>query len=261
MSVLAIDNTDKIKIAGLLLPLAARLFNDGTEAAVDRLLMLVLAMVIAYAFGTAFARETNRPIGPGIVPFVLMFVVLLPGPVSLVAVGFAVGFGSIFGREVFGGKPVLPPALIASAFALFSYPDAGFELRNIGDLAPDPIFAIACLAGGAIYLWNNMLAWQVVAGAVAGSIVSSSLTIAPLDWEQPLLGTYLAGVLFMAASTEIAPRSKAARWMHGILFGVLVVIIRMADPDQPDGVVFAALLACLFAPLLDRLFQWRPQRG
>ncbi|MBT5561291.1 MAG: hypothetical protein HOJ87_02970 [Rhodospirillaceae bacterium] len=252
---------DKFKVAGLSLPLVARLFADGAEAGVDRLLLLAMTLLIAYALGAKFAREAERPIGPGILPFVLMFVVFLPTPVSLVSAGVAIGFGSIFGREVFGGRPILPPALIALAFALFSYPDGGFQLRHLLDQAEDPVFAVASLAGGAIYLWKGFLAWRVAVGALLGSVLGSQLMMGFVSWEQPLLGSYVAGVLFLAASTESAPRSESARWLHGFLVGMLVMVIRSVDPDQPDGIVFAALLGCLFAPLLDRAVMWRPQRG
>jgi Na+-transporting NADH:ubiquinone oxidoreductase subunit B len=258
---LVILNEDKIKIAGLSLPLAARLFADGAEAGADRLLLLALSLFVAYALGAKFARAAERPIGPGIIPYVLMFVVFLPSPVSLASAGVAICFGSIFGREVFGGKPILPPALIALAFALFSYPDGGYQIRHLMDQTPDPVFAAASLAGGAIYLWKGFLAWRVAAGALLGSLLGSQLMIGSISLEQPLLGAYVAGVLFLAASTESAPRSESARWLHGLLVGMLVMVIRTADPDQPDGIVFAALLGCLFAPLMDRVMMWRPHRG
>ena len=94
-----------------------------------------------------------------------------------------------------------------------------------------------------------------------GIMMCSPLTHGTLSWEQPLLGTYLVGILFLAADVESAPQSKAACWLYGFLVGALVMIIRSADPGHPDGVVFAVLLGCLFAPLLDRLFIWRSQRG
>ncbi|MCP4071920.1 MAG: hypothetical protein GY742_09310 [Hyphomicrobiales bacterium] len=257
---LTLMSEDKFKVVGLSLPLAARLFADGVEAGTDRLLLLALSLLVAYALGAKFAREAERPVGPGIIPYVLMFVVFLPNPVSLASAGVAICFGSIFGREVFGGKPILPPALIALAFALFSYPDGGFQLRHLLDQTLDPVFATASLAGGAIYLWKGFLAWRVAGGAVLGSVLGSLLTLGYISWEQPLLGTYVAGVLFLAASTESAPSSEVARWIQGLLVGMLVMVIRSADPDQPDGVVFAALLGCLFAPLIDRLVMWRPHR-
>ena len=40
-----------------------------------------------------------------------------------------------------------------------------------------------------------------------------------------------------------------------------VVDAGVQDPDQPDGVAFALLLAALFAPLLDRACAWRPRRA
>ncbi len=254
-------NEDTIKIAGLSLPLAARLFADGAEAGADRLLLLLLSLSVAYAWGANFARRDERAIGQGLIPYVLMFVVFLPSPVSLVSAGVAISFGSIFGREVFGGKPIMPPALIALAFALFSYPDGGFQVRHLLNQTPDPVFAAACVAGGAIYLWKGFLEWRVAAGALLGSALGSQLMIGSISWEQPLLGAYIAGVLFLAASTESAPRAASARWVQGLLVGVLVMVIRIADPDQPDGIIFAALLGCLFAPLLDRALMWRPLRG
>jgi len=257
---LVLMNEDKFKVAGLSLPLAARFYTDGVEAGIDRILLLALSLVIAYAMGAKFAREAERPIGPGIIPYVLMFLVFLPNPVSLTSAGVAICFGSIFGREVFSGKPILPPALIALAFALFSYPDSGFQLRHLLGQPLDPVFAIASLAGGVIYLWKGFLAWRVASGAVLGSVLGILLTKGYLSWEQPLLGTYVAGVVFLAASTESAPNSEVARWLHGFLVGMLIIIIRSTDPNQPDGVVFAALLGCLFAPLLDRLVMWRSHR-
>ncbi len=257
---LVLMNQDKFKLIALSLPLAARLFADGPEASADRLLLFAITMLIAYAIGAYFAREAGRSIGPGIFPFVMMFVIFLPAPVSLTSAGISIAFGSIFGREVFGGKPILPPALIALAFALFSYPEGGFQIKHLMDQTIDPIFIVASLAGGVIYLWKGFLAWRVAAGALIGSMLGNLLAVGSINWEQPLMGTYVAGVLFFAASIESAPSTNSARWLHGILVGGLVIVIRTYDPDQPDGIVFAALLGCLFAPLLNRLVMWRANR-
>jgi len=72
-----------------------------------------------------------------------------------------------------------------------------------------------------------------------------------------MVGTLSVGILFIAAAPNVAPRTHAAQWVFGALVGTLIVIIRLANPDQPDGVVFAILLASLFAPLLDRALSWR----
>jgi Na+-transporting NADH:ubiquinone oxidoreductase subunit B len=50
----------------------------------------------------------------------------------------------------------------------------------------------------------------------------------------------------MAAAT-----TRAGRWVFGILVGVLTIIVRLTNPAYFEGVVFAILLASIFAPLCD----------
>jgi Na+-translocating ferredoxin:NAD+ oxidoreductase RnfD subunit len=83
----------------------------------------------------------------------------------------------------------------------------------------------------------------------------------PAWWQHFGLGAFAAGVLFLAAASEGGARGAAAQLLQGVLVGALVGVIRLADPDGPDGVVFATLLGGLFAPLIDRALAWRPYRG
>ncbi len=242
-------------------PLAVRLYGDGTDAAVQRLLLLALALGVAYAWAALFARRTGRPLGPGLPAFAMTFVLMLPGPVAWGGAGLALSFGAVFGREIFGGRAILPPALIGLAFAIFSFPEGGFEARGILALSPDLLFAMSCLPGAVVLAFRGALAWRVAAGAVAGAAAAGLLMGDPAWWAHPGLGAFAAGVLFLAAAPEGAVAGKSARWLHGALVGVLIVVIRLANPDQPDGVVFAALLGGLFAPLLDRALGWRPGHG
>jgi Na+-transporting NADH:ubiquinone oxidoreductase subunit B len=242
-------------------PLAVRLYGDGTEAALQRLLLFALALGIAYAWATLFARRAGRPLGPGLPAFAMTFILMLPGPVAWGDAVLALCFGAVFGREIFGGRAILPPALIALAFAIFSFPERGFETQGILALSPDLLFAMSCLPGAAILMLRGSLAWQVAAGAVVGTAMAGLLMGDTTWWEHLGLGAFPAGVLFLAAAPEGAVGGKSARWLHGVLVGVLIVVIRLANPDQPDGVVFAALLGGLFAPLLDRALVWRPRHG
>jgi Na+-transporting NADH:ubiquinone oxidoreductase subunit B len=191
----------------------------------------------------------------------MTFVLLLPGPVAWIAAVLALSFGAVFGREVFGGRTVLPPAAIGLAFAIFSFPEGGFAVSGILATEPNPLFAISCLSGAAILIWRDALAWESAAGAVIGAVATGILMAASAPWTQPALGAFAAGVIFLAAAPEGAPVRKGARWLHGLLVGALIVLTRVANPDQPDGVVFAALLAGLFAPLLDRAVAWRSRHA
>lgn len=251
------DRDEKMAVLALLPPLAARLHGDGTEAAIQRALMLVLAIAIAYFWAALFSRPLARSVGWNLSAFALIFVVLLPGPVAWGAATLALSFGAVFGREVFGGRAILPPALIALAFAIFSFPEGGFEARGILAQSPDLLFAASCLPGALVLMYRGALVWQVAAGAVAGLAAVALMMGVPEWWWQPGLGAFAAAVLFLAAAPESAAGGASARWLHGLLVGGLTALIRVADPNQPDGVVFAVLLGALFAPLMGRALHRR----
>lgn len=261
MKLIVPDRDELFGVLALAPPLIVRLYEEGTEAALQRLLLLVLAIGIAYIWAILFALRTERPPAPGLFVFAAAFVLLLPGPVPWGSAILALSFGAVFGREIFGGQTILPPALIGLAFAIFSFPEAGYETRDILAQSPDLLFAMSCLPGAAVLILRGSLSWQVAVGALVGLVVAGLLSGDPAWWQHPGLGTFTAGVLFLAASSEGAGKRKSAQLLHGFLVGILILLIRYADPAQPDGVVFAALLGGLFAPLADRALGWRPFRG
>jgi Na+-transporting NADH:ubiquinone oxidoreductase subunit B len=255
------DRNDIFWVLTLAPPLAVRLYGDGTEAALQRLLLLALAFGIAYAWAGLFAHRAGRPLGPGLPASAMIFILMLPGPVAWGGAVLALSFGAVFGREIFGGRAILPPALVGLAFAIFSFPEGGFEARGALAQPHDLLFTMSCLPGAALLMARARLAWQVAAGAVIGAIAAAFLMGDPAWWGHPALGAFAAGVLFVAAAPEGATAGPGARWLHGLLAGALIVVIRLGNPDQPDGVVFGLLLAGLFAPLLDRALSWRPGHG
>ena len=161
----------------------------------------------------------------------------------------------------FGGKAILPPALVALSFAIFSFPGGGYETLEILSAAPNPLLALSCLPGAAWLLWKRRLAWQIIVGAVAGAVLAALLLPEPSSliwWKHFILGTFSIGIVFLAAAPEAAPRLTGAHWLYGAMIGGLIIVIRLANPDHPDGVVLAVLIGGLFAPLLDRAVAWRP---
>jgi len=255
------DHDDRLWVLALLPPLAVRLYDEVPEAALQRLLLLALALAIAYAWAALFARSGERPLGRGLPAFAVTFAVLLPGPVAWGGAVLALNFGAVFGREIFGGRAILPPALVGLAFAIFSFPAGGFEAQGVLARPPDLLFAASCLPGAALLMRRGSLAWQIAAGAIAGAAATGLLMGDPAWWQHPGRGAFTAGVLFLAAAPESAVVGKGARWLHGVLVGALIVVIRLGNPDHPDGAVFAALLGGLFAPLLERALSWRPRHG
>ncbi len=248
----------------LIPPLLLRVGDDGFESAPARLGLLVLAFVVAQAWRAAFAggRLWLRPEAAQY-SFALLFAIMLPGPVGWGSALLATSFGWVFAREIFGGKALLSPALVALAFAIFSFPQAGYEARAILSAPTDLALALACLPGAAWLLWRRRLAWPIVAGALVGAAAASLLAGvagAPAWWAHFVIGGFAPGIVFLAAAPESAPDATIARWLQGVGVGALIVTLRLLDPAQPDGVILAALLGALFAPLLERAATWRTQR-
>lgn len=247
----------------LIPPLLFRLIEDGADLAPARLGLLGLAFLVAYAWSGVFnAGQWQKPDGSQI-SFAMLFVLLLPAPVGWGGTLLATSFGWVFGREVFGGKAVLSPALVALAFAIFSFPKEGYETQSILSAEASPLLALSCLPGAVWLGWKRLLPWRIVIGALLGATLASMLfnvSGGPAWWQHLILGSFAIGVLFLAAAPENAPRIELARWLHGAMVGVLIIVIRLTNPEQPDGVVFAALLGGLFAPLLDRTIGWRSRR-
>ncbi len=117
--------------------------------------------------------------------------------------------------------------------------------------------ALACAAGALFLVLVRAASARILAGALLGLIIgnwlaaaSGASTSAPWYWHASL-GSFAFGVAFIATDPVAASVTRAGRWIYGLLIGLLVVLIRTADPAHPDGTLFSILLASLFAPLID----------
>lgn len=254
------DRDELIKVAAMAPPMLVRLYQDGIDAALIRLLLLALAIGIAHSWALLFSLHTKRWAGSGLLVFPILFVVLLPGPVSWFSAIFALSFGAVFGREIFGGRAILPPALIGLTFAIFSFPDAGYELQQIFEQPSNFMLAASCLPGALVLILKNLIFWRVIAGALICPL-AIGLLFGDAGWERHLvLGAFAPGLLFLGAAPEGILWRHATQLAYGFLIGALIILIRTTDPTHSDGIVFAILIAGLFAPLLDRVLNWRAVR-
>lgn len=117
--------------------------------------------------------------------------------------------------------------------------------------------AAACAAGALFLVVVGAASLRIVAGALLGLMLGTWLAAAlgastwvPWYWHA-CLGSFAFGVAFIATDPVAAAVTRAGRWVYGLSIGLLVVLIRTADPSHPDGTLFAILLASLFAPLMD----------
>ena len=58
-------------------------------------------------------------------------------------------------------------------------------------------------------------------------------------------------MVFMATDPVTASQTDAGRWIFGVLVGCLSVLIRVANPAFPEGIMLAILFANVFSPLID----------
>lgn len=192
---------------------------------------------------TVFAWARGRQMETGGLVTALAFALFLPAgtPVSHLVLGAV--FGVLLGELIFGGRGFgfLNPAVVGLAFVHFSTPGAAAPLSEIG--------LIWAALGGAILLGAGLADWRVAAAASGflglAAIVGGAAKIS-------LTGTSFFVVIFLLADPAAVPLARGARWLSGLLFVLLAVLMETgAAGPGPQALIFAALLSSVFGPLID----------
>jgi len=120
---------------------------------------------------------------------------------------------------------------------------------------------LACLLGAALLVITRIASWRIMAGVFLGMVGTvllfntfgsdaNPMNSLPWYWHF-VLGGYAFGMVFMATDPVTASMTDAGRWVYGLLIGVMVTLIRVANPAFPEGMMLAILFANVFAPLID----------
>ncbi len=123
--------------------------------------------------------------------------------------------------------------------------------------------ALACLLGAVFLVYTKVASWRIIAGVFLGMVATALLfnvigsdtnPMYAMPWYWHLvLGGFAFGMVFMATDPVTACMTDAGRWIFGILIGFMTVLIRVANPAFPEGIMLAILFANLFAPLIDHV--------
>jgi RnfABCDGE-type electron transport complex D subunit len=119
-------------------------------------------------------------------------------------------------------------------------------------------FRIGIILGGLFLILAKVSNWRLPLSAILSVLFFSFLgnLFAAQKFAPPLFqilnGGLLLGVFFMLTDPVTCPFTKAGKWLGGILFGFLVVLIRGLS-GYTEGVMFSILLLNVFAPLIDHL--------
>lgn len=237
----------------------AMVIEQGSPA----LMRFAVALVTALIWQGVFFFVRGQIPSPIAGLTALSVALLAPGTLELWQVVLAVSFGTVIGEHVFGGwgRNVVGAGVLSLAFLYFGFPEA----TQVGT---GWLVGAAALLGAAGLIAVGIVSARTLVSAF-GALVLGSMALGH-DPVQPLLaGSLVFGLVFLVADPVCSGATGAGRWVHGALAGGLTALFGWTDTgiDAPQAVVFAALLAALFAPLIDaavlafRFGKWRRGNG
>lgn len=202
--------------------------------------------VLAFWQGVFLFVRAQPATGIGILT-ALAIALLAPRDLAPWQVMLGVSFGAVIGEQVFGGwgRNIVNTAIASLAFLYFAFPEAP---------APEPgwLVALSCVPGAVLLVLFGILAWPIPVGGILGVLAVGLLLEADLStlWTH---GALVYGIVFLAGDPVTSSATPAGRWVYGALTGALAGLFGWATYGigAAQTVVFATLLASLFAPLID----------
>lgn len=228
--------------------------------------LFVTALVAALFWETLFAFARHSDLTAHGLTTAMLVTLFLPLEMAPWQAVLAVSLGVVLAELVFGGRGFgfVNAAAASLALLAFSFPALALHPTAL------PV-ALACLPGLLALMLAGLLSWRVL---VATAIVSA-VAIATLGTSAPggmaLAVGLTLGLIFFIADPMAAATTNLGRWAYGALAGFLVAVFAGFSTAgmTPQSVIFAALLASIFAPLLDHLMvianaarrrRWRAKR-
>lgn len=173
-----------------------------------------------------------------------------------------------------GGLALMPgdflPATKAAKtiYGLGIFSDGNLFFGNmLGSMGETSV--IAALLGAIFLIWTGIGSWRTMAAYGIGAFLTAYLfeffsthfglsqgAWNPAKFTMPayrhlLMGGLAFGLVYMATEPVSSPGMKHAKWVYGILIGVITILIRLINPAYPEGVMLAILFGNVFAPLFD----------
>lgn len=232
-----------------LIALAAPVGVSLVERGTPQIAVLLTALATSLVWELAFNLIRGRALSWHAASAALIIAILVPASVPLWQIAMAVSFGLVFGELVFGGRGygIVSAAAAAAGFLVFSF--SGSEL-SISSQA----MALATLPGAFLLLLGGLVSWRVLA-SVAVVLAAASLMQDGASGLPAVATTIVFGLVFLIGDPVTGASTNPGRWVFGALAGLLIVLFdTVAGPAvAPAAIVFASLLASIFAPLIDHM--------
>ena len=163
------------------------------------------------------------------------------------------GFGQWLTPAIDGTTSATPMMAFREAGTIFD--QIGLALGQVPGTIGETVKVLIILA--AIYLIvKKVVSWQIMAAQLVGFVGASLIFKAmgvdtvPDPLVGILMGGFLFGAVFMATDPISAPKTTPAKWIYGILIGIIVVVIR-GFALFSGGMMFAILIGNVFVPIMD----------
>ena len=156
--------------------------------------------------------------------------------------------------------PIIDDVSSATPMILFKNSN---ELESMSDLflglVPGAIgetCKLLIILSGIYLIYKKVVSWEIIASSILGfcglSLIFNLMGIESV--LNPLYGIlsggFLFGTIFMATDPISAPKTKTAKWIYGIIIGIVTVIIR-GFALFSGGMMFAILIGNTFSPIID----------
>ena len=152
------------------------------------------------------------------------------------------------GNAVEGGVEAIP-SIMESVI--------GFIPGSIGETS-----IIAIGLGALVLLFTGIASWRIMLSTFVGgyvmcfifnSVAGDNLFMALPPLHQLALGGFAFGLVFMATDPVTGTQTNAGKWVYGFVIGFLAILIRVANPAYPEGMMLAILIGNVCAPLIDHV--------
>ncbi len=222
--------------------------------------------IIGIIFGIAFAKEVFGGFGynvfnPALAARTFLYVCFpeyLTAKWNVAASGFPGGFARYVTPAIDTVSQSTPMLILRNTGA--ALPIEKLFLGNVSGSLGETSGLLIIIA--AIYLiYTKTADWRLMASSIIGFTGLNTILYmtSPGGYPDPLFSLFSGGFLFAAVFfvTEpiTAPKNNKAKWVYGILIGIIATAIRTFGIFI-GGAMFAILIMNSFAPIMDAGFKY-----
>lgn len=210
--------------------------------------VLLAAAITAVIWEAVFALLRKQPLSAHGLTTAMIVTVFAPADLPLWQLAVAVSLGVVVGELIFGGRGFgfLNAAAVSLALLGISFP--GLQLAT-----PTLPVALATLPGAMFLLLAGLLSWRVLVAVVVGFATAGFLAQGTFD-AMAMFAALSFGLVFLIGDPVASATTAPGRWVYGLLAGALIVLFSGGKMEVlPEAIVSAAVLVCVFAPMIDHL--------